>query len=65
MIVINRQMGQAVVIGDGIRVQIVEIDDDRVRLGVSAPRNYGIWKEEHRVVPDAVVHADKPREENP
>lgn len=65
MIVINRQLGQAAVIGDDIIVQIVEIDGNRVRLGVSAPRNYLVCKEEHRVVPDAVVHAEKPREENP
>jgi carbon storage regulator len=65
MIVISRQLGQALVIGDDIMVQIVEMDGNRVRLGVSAPRNCSIWKEEHLVVPDAVVHAEKPREENP
>lgn len=65
MIVTGRQLGQALVIGDDITVQIVEADGDRVRLGVTAPRNYSVCKEEHRVVPDAVVHAEKPRKENP
>ncbi len=65
MIVISRQLGQALVIGDSIIVQIVEADGDRVRLGVMAPRDCPICKEEHRVVPGAVVHAEKPREENP
>lgn len=65
MKVINRRLGDAIVIGDDITVHIVEIDGNRVRLGVSAPRNYSVCKEEHRVVPDAVVYAEKPREENP
>lgn len=65
MIVISRQLGQALVIGDDIIVQIVEIKDNKVRIGVVAPRNYPVCREECRVVPDAVVHAEKPREENP
>ncbi len=65
MIVISRQLGQAVVIGDGIMVQIVEIGDNRVRLGVVAPPNCNVCKEEHLVTPDAVVHAEKLCEESP
>jgi len=65
MIVVSRRAGQALVIGDDIIVGIVEENDGKVRLGVQAPRNYIVCKEEHRVIPDAVVHAEKPREEHP
>lgn len=39
MIVISRRVNQALVLGDDIIVRIVEIDRDRVRLGVSTPSN--------------------------
>lgn len=60
MIVISRQLGQALVIGDSIMVQVVEIERNRVRLGVIAPREYTIWREEDIALPHAVVDVEKP-----
>ncbi|WP_449431626.1 carbon storage regulator CsrA [Pseudomonas putida] len=38
MLVIGREVGQVIIIGDDIRIKVVEVRDGLVRLGVSAPR---------------------------
>ncbi len=55
MLVLSRKINESVMIGTDIRVQVVEIDRDRVRLGFEAPdtvtihrdqvweRNFGRW----------------------
>ena len=37
MIVISRQKGESIIIGDDIMVTVVEIRDDKVRLGIERP----------------------------
>jgi carbon storage regulator len=37
MLVLSRRRGEAIVIDGNIRVRIVEIDGNRVRLGIEAP----------------------------
>ena len=37
MLVLSRQVGQALVIGDDIRVTVLAVQGDRVRLGILAP----------------------------
>lgn len=46
MLVLNRKIGEQIVIGKDITVTIVEIKHGRVRLGVSAPREVSIHREE-------------------
>lgn len=66
MIVISRNVNEALVIGDAVTVKIAGlIRDKTVLLGISAPPGTMVCKEEHLVAPDAVVQAEKPREENP
>ena len=37
MLVLTRRVGESIVIGDVIRVAVVSIRGDRVRIGVAAP----------------------------
>ena len=37
MLVLTRKIGEEVVIGDAIRVQILEVHGNRVKLGFEAP----------------------------
>jgi len=37
MLVLKRKVGQTVVIGDHIRIKVVEVRSDRVRLAIEAP----------------------------
>jgi carbon storage regulator len=46
MLVLSRRAGEEVVIGDLIRLTVVEIRGRQVRLGFTAPRDINIRREE-------------------
>ena len=46
MLVLSRKIGQEVVIGDNIRVTVLSIVRNQVRLGVTAPAAVAIRREE-------------------
>jgi len=46
MLVLSRKKNESVVIGDAIVVTVVEIRGDKVRLGIQAPREISIHRQE-------------------
>jgi len=51
MLVLSRKPGEAIVIGNGITVTVVEVKGERVRLGFTAPAEVTIHREElHRKI---------------
>jgi len=46
MLVLTRKPNQAIVIGDNIRVVVVSIDRDQIRLGIDAPRDISVHRAE-------------------
>ncbi len=46
MLILSRKPGEAIVIGDGIRVVVLEADRRGVRLGIDAPADVAIVREE-------------------
>jgi carbon storage regulator len=49
MLVLTRQIGQEIIIGDNIRVIITSIKGDKVRVGIVAPPSVRVNREEvHR-----------------
>jgi carbon storage regulator len=38
MLVVTRRPGEAISIGDDVRVVVLSVEGDRVRLGIEAPR---------------------------
>ena len=46
MLVLSRKLNEAIRIAEDITIRVVRIDRDSVRLGVSAPKNVGVHREE-------------------
>lgn len=46
MLVLSRKRDESIIIGDNIIVTIVEIRGDKVRLGVTAPREVSVHRKE-------------------
>ena len=46
MLVISRKIDEGVIIGDNIKITIIEVNRDRVRLGIDAPQNIKIVRNE-------------------
>ena len=46
MLVLSRKVDQIIVIQDNITIRILEINGDRVKLGINAPRDVVILRQE-------------------
>mgnify|MGYP000904804199 CR=1 FL=1 len=62
MLVLSRKLNQSVVINGEIIVKIVEIRDDKVRLGIEAPPQVTIHRQE---VHEAIQRGDRPPQNEP
>jgi carbon storage regulator len=46
MLVLSRKTNEQIVIADQIRIRVIEIRGDKVRLGIDAPRSVSVHREE-------------------
>lgn len=46
MLVLTRQKDESVMIGDGVEITIVDIRGDKVRLGITAPKEISVHRKE-------------------
>jgi carbon storage regulator len=46
MLVLSRKLNQAIILSGGIRVTVVGIRGNQIRLGIEAPESVGIMREE-------------------
>ncbi len=46
MLVLTRKINESIIIGEGIKVKILEIRGDQVRVGIEAPKDVKIFREE-------------------
>ncbi len=46
MLILSRKKDECIIIGDNISVSIVDIRGDQVKLGIKAPDNVKIYREE-------------------
>ncbi|MEO9170403.1 MAG: carbon storage regulator CsrA [Candidatus Baltobacteraceae bacterium] len=46
MLVLSRKINQSIMIGDNIRIVVVAVDRDQVKLGIEAPRDVSVHRSE-------------------
>jgi carbon storage regulator len=55
MLVLSRKLGEKIVIGDNIVVTVVKIDRNQIRIGIEAPQEVPVYREEISPVPARTV----------
>lgn len=69
MLILTRRVGETLMIGDSVTVTVLGVKGNQVRLGITAPRDVSVHREEifQRIKPDGADaganrdSADKPR----
>ncbi len=46
MLVLTRKVGEAITIGDRIKITVVEVKGGQARIGIEAPADFRIYREE-------------------
>jgi carbon storage regulator len=53
VLVLSRRIGESIMIGDDIEVKILKIDNSTVKIGIVAPSNVKIYRQEiYKIVAD-------------
>ena len=60
MLVIRRRVGETLLIGEDVEVEVLESVGSQVKLGIRAPRSIGVVRKEIRVVGDQNQAAAQP-----
>jgi carbon storage regulator len=60
MLVLSRKHNESIMIGDDVRVTVIGIRNDKIRLGVSAPRSIEVHRQE---VYDSIQEANRKLQE--
>ena len=54
MLVLSRKLGEKIIIGDNIVVTVVKIDRNQIRIGIEAPSDIPVYREE--IAPQRLTH---------
>lgn len=46
MLILSRKIGERIMIGDNITITVVVIEPGKVRIGIEAPRDIPVYREE-------------------
>lgn len=52
MLVLSRKLGEKIYINDNICITVVDIDRGKIRLGIDAPRDVPIYRQELLSTPE-------------
>lgn len=59
MLVVTRKTEESIIIADNIEITVLEVAKDRVKLGISAPKDVKIIRNELRNAQDANLDSSK------
>ncbi|MBC7105381.1 MAG: carbon storage regulator CsrA [Firmicutes bacterium] len=61
MLVLTRRKNESILVGDNIRITVLDVRDDAVRIGIEAPREVTILRAElYQAVREENVAASRP-----
>lgn len=46
MLVLTRKINQSIMIGDDVEISVLAVSRDKIRLGISAPRDVPVFRKE-------------------
>jgi len=46
MLVLSRSKDESIIIGDDVKITIIDVKGDKVRLGITAPRSISVHRKE-------------------
>ena len=53
MLVLSRKLGEKIIIGENICITVIDIDRGKIRLGIEAPREIPVYRQELLTTPNA------------
>jgi carbon storage regulator len=65
MLILRRKIGERLIIAGVIEIVVLEIEGQRVKLGISAPLEVSVVREELIHTPSPLDHYPSPQEHSP
>ncbi len=57
MLVLSRRLGETLIIGDDVKITVLGISGNQVRLGIAAPKDVSVHREEvYRRIQEEIGH---------
>lgn len=56
MLILNRKIGESIILDDNIEIKILEIQDGKIKIGIEAPKDVNIVRKE---IYDQVIEENK------
>ena len=62
MLVLSRKPGESIYIGDDIEITVIKVDENKVRLGIKAPRTTQVHRNEvaEAIAREKIVQQSRP-----
>ena len=60
MLVLTRKKEQSIIIGDNVEIMVLGVSGDKVRLGITAPREVDVFRKEVIAERGASAATEKP-----